>query len=353
MKKPFKTLFFLLLISINAFSFNDDLAFTKQKNIKKAYIVNPDAILNINNSYGNINVSIWNEDKIELDILIKVSGDNEEWVMERLNKIDVDINALKNLVTAKTIIENSNYKNKGSNNSFEINYNIKIPKNSSIKLNNKYGTITTSDLWANTTIFCKYGKITLGKLNSTKNEITTEYCTKSTIEFIKEGTLSTKYSSIKIEEANKLELHSDYTDFAIENCDSLIFYSKYGKINSEKVKTINGDNQYTTVKIGEVSSKADLTTKYGNITINTITDTTTSVDIDAKYSTITIGYQPNFAFDFNVSTKYGDFKYSKDLDILSKQENKSSTIYEGYNKNKGIGKVALTSEYGNIIFIKK
>jgi hypothetical protein len=41
---------------------------------KKAYYVNSDAGINIDNSYGNVTLSTWDEDKIELDINIKVSG---------------------------------------------------------------------------------------------------------------------------------------------------------------------------------------------------------------------------------------------------------------------------------------
>jgi len=89
---------FALLFPILGFSYGDDLLHSKQKNIKKTYIVNSDAGVNIDNSYGNIFVTTWNEDKIELDIWIKVSGDSENWVNKRINAIDVDITPLKSLV---------------------------------------------------------------------------------------------------------------------------------------------------------------------------------------------------------------------------------------------------------------
>ena len=130
MKKQFKILLFFI-IPILGFSNGEEFEFTKQKNIKKTYLVNADAGIDIDNSYGNIFVTNWDEDKIEIEVLIKVSGKSEKWVNERINNIDVEINALKSLVSAKTIMAQSNFYNNGNSNSFEINYTIKIPKNGS------------------------------------------------------------------------------------------------------------------------------------------------------------------------------------------------------------------------------
>ena len=124
MKKHYKILILFILIPLLGFS-NDDTYVSKQKNIKKTYIVNSNAGIDIDNKYGNISVSTWDEDKIDLDITIKVSGGNEDWVNEKLNSIDININALKSMVSAVTSIGNTALKSKGSSNSFEINYIIK------------------------------------------------------------------------------------------------------------------------------------------------------------------------------------------------------------------------------------
>ena len=42
---------------------------------------------------------------------------------------------------------------------------IKIPKKGNLKVKNNYGNIITHELFGSTDILCKYGKITLGKLN--------------------------------------------------------------------------------------------------------------------------------------------------------------------------------------------
>jgi hypothetical protein len=351
MKKQCKILILFILIPFLGHAIDNDFLHSKEKNIKKAYYVNPDAILSIDNSYGAISVTIWNEDKIELDISIKVSGDNENWVIQRIETIAVDIVALKGMISAKTILGNSSYKGQGKNNSFEINYTLKIPKNGSVKLNNKYGNINTSDLFAEADIKCKYGKITLGRLSG-NSIIQMEYCSNSSIVFLKNGMVTAKYSNLKIGETTKLDLISDYTDIEIEQSDAIKYNSKYGKIRIQNVKTLDASGNYLTIKIGEVFDYLKLNTKYSSLAVQSINAKANSVTVVAGYTGINIGYQTNFAFDFNVFLKYANFKYDSDLEIDSKEEVSNSKKYIGFHKKKGLNNLNIISDYGNVTLTK-
>lgn len=351
MKKQCKILILFILIPFFGHAIDNDFLHSKEKNIKKAYYVNPDAILSIDNSYGTISVTTWNEDKIELDISIKVSGDNENWVNQRIETIAVDIVALKGMISAKTILGNSSYKGQGKNNSFEINYTLKIPKNGSVKLNNKYGNISTSDLFAEADIKCKYGKITLGRLSG-NSSIQMEYCSNSSIVFLKNGMVTAKYSNLKIGETTKLDLISDYTDIEIEQSDAIKYNSKYGKIRIQNVKTLDASGNYLTIKIGEVFDYLKLNTKYSSLAVQSINAKANSVTVVAGYTGINIGYQTNFAFDFNVLLKYANFKYDSDLEIDSKEEVSNAKKYSGFHKKKGLNNLNIISDYGNVTLTK-
>ena len=347
MKKQCKILILFILIPFFGHAIDNDFLHSKEKNIKKAYYVNPDATLSIDNSYGTISVTTWNEDKIELDISIKVSGDNENWVNQRIETIAVDIVALKGMISAKTILGNSSYKGQGKNNSFEINYTLKIPKNGSVKLNNKYGNISTSDLFAEADIKCKYGKITLGRLSG-NSTIQMEYCSNSSIAFLKNAMVTAKYSNLKIGETTKLDLISDYTDIEIEQSDAIKYNSKYGKIRIQNVKTLDASGNYLTIKIGEVFDYLKLNTKYSSLAVQSINAKANSVTVVAGYTGINIGYHNNFAFDFNVLLKYANFKYDSDLEIDSKEESSNSKKYSGFHKKKGLNNLNIISDYGNV-----
>ena len=55
--------------------------YTKEKTIKKEFSVNSDALFKVRNSYGNLNITSWNEDRVMVEVHIKTNGNNEEKVL--------------------------------------------------------------------------------------------------------------------------------------------------------------------------------------------------------------------------------------------------------------------------------
>jgi hypothetical protein len=352
MQKQFKIVILLFLVPLLGFS-NDDFSYTKQKTISKAYLVNSDAGINIDNSYGSIFVTTWNEDKIEINVLIKVSGDSEKWVNQKIDAIDVSFMGLKNMVTAKTIFENNVSKNSGRNNNFQINYTIKIPKNGSVTLNNKYGNISTTDLFSTTDINCKYGKINLASLNGNSNSIQIGYCSKSTIDYLKNGSVISKYSGLKIDRLAKIDLISDYSEIEIGEGTDVKYNSKYGSIKIDNVNSLDANGNYLTIDIGSISNQLKLYTKYSNISIVAIQPKANNLVIVAGYTGITIGFQSNYFFDFDITARYGEVKYDNELTINSKEEVNYTKRIIGFYKKKAESKITVTSDYGNVKLYKK
>ncbi|WP_428232916.1 hypothetical protein [Flavobacterium sp.] len=352
MKKHYNILTLFLLLPFLGFS-NDDSFISKQKNIKKTYIVNSNAGIDIDNKYGNITVSTWDEDKIDLDITIKVTGGNENWVSERLNSIDVDITALKSLVSAVTNLGNSSLKSRGSSNSFEINYVIKIPKNGTVKLNNKYGNITTFTLESSTDISCKYGKVILGKLNGTNNRIELGYSQNSSIDYIKNGNIEARYSGLKINESGNLNLDANYSDVSLQEGQNIKYDGNYGGFKFQKINSLVGSGNYLTISVAEVSNSLTIESTYSKINVELMNEKSKNVNINTGYTNISLGYDANYSFDFDINTKYGNIKNDSSLDVSVSEIKNNSKRISGYNKKKGQNKVVINSNYGNVILIRK
>lgn len=352
MKKHYNILILFILIPFLGFS-NDDTFISKEKNIKKTYIVNSNAGIDIDNKYGNIIVSTWDENKIDLDITIKVSGGNENWVNERLNSIDVDINALKSMVSAITNIGNSSLKSRGSSNSFEINYVIKIPKNGTVKLNNKYGNITTLTLESTTDISCKYGKIILGKLNGDSNRIEIGYSQNSSIDYIKSGNIEARYSGIKINESGNLNVDANYTDVSLQEGQNIKCKGNYGSFKFQKINSLVGSSNYVTISIAEVLNNLNIDATYSKINVESMSEKSKNVNINTGYTNIALGYDANYSFDFDINTRYGSIKNDSSLEVLVSEIKSNTKRISGYNKKKGQNKVIINSSYGNIILTKR
>ena len=115
---------------------------TKERNIKKSFNVSSNATLKISNSYGNLEVITWDQNKIDFDITIRVTGNNEEKVVDRLENIDVDFSSSNDYVSAITKIgkNSKNWWNWGKkmNLKLEINYVVKMPMSGNVDLNNRF-----------------------------------------------------------------------------------------------------------------------------------------------------------------------------------------------------------------------
>lgn len=101
-----RILFLLLIIPAIAFATEKGKGkYEKSKSIKKEYTVNSNALLKINNRYGNVDVTSWDKNEVVIEVKITVSGNDEDKVIKRLSMIDVAFEASRNEVSAKTVIE--------------------------------------------------------------------------------------------------------------------------------------------------------------------------------------------------------------------------------------------------------
>ncbi|KAG1649363.1 RNA polymerase sigma-H factor [Nymphon striatum] len=183
--------------------------YTKEKTIKKEYDVNADALLKVSNSYGNLNLTSWEGNKVMIEVHIKTNGNNEEKVQKKLNEITVDFEASSSVVSAKTVFNNSrNSWGWGGNNkvNMQINYTIKLPIKNSVHLNNDYGSIILDRIDGHAKIYCDYGRLEIGELRGRNNQLNFDYTSKSTIDYINSGTITADYSGFHYSKSRRFNL---------------------------------------------------------------------------------------------------------------------------------------------------
>lgn len=346
MKISYKIILVLVLIPKLIWSFDTKKAFNKEKKISKTYEVNSDALLNVNNKYGAINVYLWDENKISIQVNITVSGNNEAKVNQRLNDIDVNFQATSSKVSAMTEINGKNGQG-NSNISYQINYTIKIPKNASVSLINKYGNIAIDKLNGTATLDCKYGDLNLGQLNNKSNTINVSYSSNSTLAYVDKLSLNTQYTTFEIQKANQLNSTGNYNNFIFKDIENVSIASNYTKINANSISksTINGN--YLTLKLGTIKSATTINSNYSDIQLEG-NSKTTSIAIDGNYTHSKITCAPDYAFDIQVALTYGSFKDNLGLKYSNKSEKSTSKNYTGYHLNQGKSKISINTNYGSV-----
>lgn len=350
----------LLLLPIIGLANNDfNGRHTKEKKITKRYEVNANALLEIDNKYGNIDITTWKQNRVEIVVTIKTNGNDEESVQKRLEEIDVKFDYTKSHVSAETQLENSNKSwwskliNSTNNVNLEINYRIKAPITNNVDLNNDYGSITLDKLEGNANISCDYGRLFIGELLGNENYLNFDYTRNSHIGVIKRGKINADYSEYTIEEAGTLDVVADYTKSNIEKVEHLSFNCDYGSMRIGLVKNVKGQGDYLGTEIGSVYSSLDLGLDYGSASIDKIMKDIQIINIDSDYTSLRVGYDASAPFSFKISTSYAKVKglEGRDFEVNKRHQTNTKDYFEGNYLSDAGGTVTINSSYGSVTFI--
>lgn len=357
LKIQFKiALLFLLMPFVALANINPEVAKTsKERKIKKSFNVSSNATLKISNSYGNLEVITWDQNKIDFDITIKVTGNNAEKVEDRLENIDIDFSSSNDFVSAITKIgkNSKNWWNWGKKMSLklEINYVVKMPITGNVDLNNDYGSINLDRLKGSAKIICDYGKITTKELLSDNNEIRFDYTNNSYFEYIKGGRINADYSGYTVAKAENLKINADYTKSVIEAAENIEYVCDYGSLKIDNVNNLSGNGDYLSLRLGNVYKNVRVRANYGSLKIDRIASKANNVDIDSEFMGITIGYDSNYSFDFDIDLEYASLRDSDAFNFTNKEVDSFEKKYNGYHGTKGSGNyVKIKSEYGSVSF---
>lgn len=360
MKRPFNILMILLvaptlmLAAVNP-KFNGK--HTKEKKINKEYTVAADATVEIENSYGNVDIVTWDENRVVIEVLIRTNGDNEEKVMQRLNDIDVEFDASNSLVSAKTVFKgkksNNSWnfwgKNKKNNVKMEINYSVKMPVSNSVDLDNSYGAISLNTLNGSASISCDYGQLNIGDLNGDQNSLNFDYTNNSTIGYMKNGSINADYSTFTLERTGDLDINADYTNSEIEQAVSVNYNCDYGKLKIGSVNNVDGRGDYIPLRVGTLNGNLSVNSDYGSITVETISAQGGNITISSDYAGIKLGYDSGYNFDFNVELSYAGLSGKDDLQMEQSHSSSHKKSYKGYHGSKGSGNtITINSSYGGV-----
>ncbi|MCX2679182.1 hypothetical protein OOZ15_04445 [Galbibacter sp. EGI 63066] len=333
--------------------------YTKEKKINKEFSVNANALLKIDNSYGNLHITSWDENRTVIEVHIKTNSNSEEKAQKKLDEIDVQFQASSSMVSAKTIFEKSNWSSgwfswfTNDNVSMEINYTIKVPVGNSVELDNDYGGIYLDEINGKATINCDYGRIEIGKLNASNNVLNFDYTSKSTIGYIKSGQIDADYSGYVIENAGDLLINADYTTSEIVNVKNIEYSCDYGSIKIGNATNIKGDGDYLSTRFGTVHGNLELDSDYGSIKIEELAADAKNVKIISDYTGIKIGYNSNYHFNFEIELSYAGLGGDIDFEYQISREKSTSKYYQGRYGGETTNKLYIDSDYGSVNFNKK
>ena len=303
--KYFMIAFALFLFS-PAYAQEQENLITKTKTIEKVFNDSNISALFVINSFGDINISTWKSNRLEMTIEVEVSGWEEEDVDLFLEKLLPEPYSSGD-VEGVTVISVYNFKlnkncccpdekkvyrplfgKKAEVKSYRINYDIKIPETVDfVNLGNTYGNISipsfkgklivnvrNGDLKTGNLdlvscecpgIKVRYGRVNLGEVN---NGILNFYsCELVKIAALNDSKLTSSFSNVQLGRASGVSLQSKSDDYLIDNLDSL-----------------SGKGQFTTLSIEKLGQYLNFNNRSGEIIVNKINPDFKSIVLDGQYN---------------------------------------------------------------------
>lgn len=312
------------------------------KVIDKSFNVNSTADLKISNRYGNITMTTWDKNVVEIHVEIKVDGNDPEVVKNRINGISVDFEANPSLVSAVTKISETKKSNKTN---ITIHYTVKLPKTNNIGITNRYGNIFLDELKGTSNIDLDYGSMSLGKLYNSLNIWNLDYISDAKVDFVKAANINADYSKLEISKSEILNLTVDYTDVKLGSVNDLINTMDYGNLVVSSVDRVSNKADYTNVKIGTLSKSFVSTGNYGGTSIENIKKGFDKISVVADYSSLNLGIDPGAGYTIKGEFKYASMKYPSNLNMNKVIEKSVMSSYEG-KAGDGSGRIEIQMEYG-------
>ena len=104
------------------------VAFAATKEIRETYPIDPDGTISVDNINGDIEISGWDRDEVELHAIVKARKE------EHLDRIEIDISATSSRFSVETDYEKqSGWWGNNSNNSGEGTYILQVPRNAQLR----------------------------------------------------------------------------------------------------------------------------------------------------------------------------------------------------------------------------
>ena len=312
MKRTFKNFFLigLLFTTVQLFAQNEEkekkekkrYEFFKERNISKTYPAAGNT-LHVDNKFGAVKITTWDKNEIKVDIHIESSSTNKEFADKTFERMDVkDSHEGKNINFKTSLNDNKNEKIKCNNcsSTMSIDYDIKLPANTALNIENSFGEIEIPDYNGQVSLTSKYGSLKAGKLS--------------------------KPEAIVVE---------------------------FGKADLKSIGNIDLNFKYSAINIGSLTGNCKLSMSFCSYSKIHLDNGLTSLDVKDSYSSVHLDPAPNLPATYTISTSYGSFVDKTDIGIKRKDTPDKngpdlSRQFEG-KSGSGAVKINIKSSFGNIL----
>ena len=353
-KSFYKSVLFLALTLLTNLLFGQS---ELKKEFSQTYDLSNDGALYLENKYGDVHISGWEKDVIQIEVNIETKGKNKSKVKELLDRVNPSIIATNRQIIIKSEIARKEtgligkYINKidpFKKANAIINYRIYLPKYAEVEIYNKYGDIFISNWKGKLKAEVDYGNINSkevisnSKITIRHGDVHAETITSSTIK-MKEALLSITFGK-------DLKINSNGSEINIGTMEGLDITSNKDKIEINTLNGAFGSIEYSAVLFRNVENRINLHLSSAELKVMKLNKIPT-INISQTESEMYFNISDT-NFSFNAKLEQGVLRIPKTMkniesNILDKKK-KLREITASYGGVR-IGNIAFTGVKGVII----
>ena len=276
----------------------------KKRTISKTYNVGPEDRLSIENSFGNVTVTTWDKNEIQIDIEIGVHASTEEKAQKMMDLINVKDNQGGHDISFKTEIGHMSGKDNWNKNEgtrkFYVDYKIIMPSKNPLRIENSFGKTNIPDFDGSASLTSKFGELTTGKL------------------------------------PNATLVHVEFGKADIGRLN-----------NADVIFKFNGNSN-----IAGIGGNSKVDVQFCSKVNITVEDALSSFSLFQSYSTINLRVSNSLSAQFDVYTNFGSFNNRTEFNINEDRDDESSgpKFDKNYTGKAGSGaaKIKIKSSFGSV-----
>ncbi len=314
-----------------------------------------DVTVEIDNSYGNVNIEIWDEERVEIVVRVIADMADRERSERVIEMIDIEFIESGSKVGARTILARRLASaTRGSEGRFSIEYFVKLPGDIPIDITNRYGNIALAEHSGQVTVNLRYGNLHATALTRGNERPVNHISLLYGDAFIEEAnwlSVYTRYSkSFVAGSVQALLADSRYSSFRIENIGSMVAETNYDDFRITRINNIIADGSYSVYRLGTITGRIGLNARYGSFTAENLQRGFERVDIEVSYCNIVLPVDRSAQYSMDVRVRYGSVRYCEEcIEVESdSRDGRSRQIVGVAGDGSSQAEINIVSSYSSI-----
>jgi hypothetical protein len=337
---------------------------SETRNYIRTLHVSSESSLEVFNKYGTVQVTQWKKDSAMIRAEVKAVATSKDKLGKMFDGISINMTESRYNIRAETSFTQNigmlfeSFKGMTSkiiqyDSKVEINYYISIPEYLNLKIENKYGDVYMENNSGDFTITISNGSFKANSLGKNAR-LNLSFCN-ATISSIASGKIDASFSEISSGEVGDVSINSISSKYEFKKAGIVTIESRRDKFFIDNITAIKGTSYFTDFNLKNLTQEANLSTRYGNLTIDQIDHGFQSVNLNTGYSDVSLGFEPGSSYNLdirqlNAFLDISDKSAKTEKKVLS--EDKKEFITSGtVGKNPGASKLSIDATHGDI-FIK-